>query len=130
MADEIELFCPECGARLAKNQPNCWLCNHEFVTARTERVSASSGEKKKPQLLIVSILALALLPAMAVAFCIGCTAGLVVEESGWVPLSFPLGRVTFFMAITSAVIVGALFVVGYLQVLMPGCIWKEKSGRS
>ena len=110
MADEIELFCPECGARLAKNQPNCWLCNHEFVTARTERVSALSGEKKKLQLLIASILALALLPAMAVASCIG-TAGLVVEESGWVPLSFPLGRVTFFMAVTSAVIVGALFVV-------------------
>jgi hypothetical protein len=129
MADEIELSCPECGARLAKNQPNCWLCNHEFVTAGTRHVPASSGGNKKPDLLTASILALTLLPAVFYALFIGCSAGFAIEESGWVPLGFPLGRVTVFMAITSAVVVGALFVVGILQALTPGSIWKEKSRR-
>jgi hypothetical protein len=128
MADGIDHFCPECGARRAKNRQNCWLCDHEFVTERTEHVQTSSRRNNKLQLATATVLTLALLPAVAIAFLTGCTAGLVIEESGWGP-NLPLGKLTFFMAITSAVIVAAVFVVGILQASMPGLIWKEKSGR-
>jgi hypothetical protein len=105
--------CPECGADLKPGSTWCWLCNYKSPPPLgKERAQAAVPDARTNWMALAGfvLLALAFLPACAVAFFVSCSAILILDGEGIIRVrdDFGAGLLT---GAFGAVIMAALIIV-------------------
>jgi hypothetical protein len=107
--------CPDCGAELKPGAQWCWLCNYKSPAAAKDGPDGAGATRTRSNWLALTgfvVMAVAFVPACAVAFFIGCSAFLFSGPSG--PGSSFLSHSfesSLLVGLVGAVIVAVLMVV-------------------